>query len=341
MLEGANRKLRRPMRSVFRKVCVVGPGAIGGMLAVLFARAGFDVSTLARPARAERIASRGITLLKDGETLTARPSVSSHAPDLGLQDLVAITVKSNNLREIAPVLTPLCGPNTPLVFLMNGIPWWFFEGSLGPHAGRRLASVDGDGYLAHTIPAARVVWGVIEVGARELPDGSVQHDAATRIILGRPDDTTTGLDDIAEPFRAAGYLVELTTRIREAIWLKLQMNAALNPVSALALATGTDMMNDPLVRDLVFAMMEELRLVGRALGINVGAEQIRRLREMDPSVGGFKTSMLQDIERGRRLELDALVAVAVEIADMTGVDVPFTKAVLGLLRTRAKNMISR
>jgi len=146
------------------------------------------------------------------------------------------------------------------------------------------------------------------------------------------------MDDIAIPFRGAGYTVELTTRIRESIWRKLQMNSALNPVSALALATGTQMMSDPLVRDVVFAIMEETRAVGRALGFNIGSEQIERLREMGPSVGGFKTSMFQDIERGRPLELDALVAVTVEIAGMTGVAVPFTKAVLGLLRSRAKAM---
>jgi 2-dehydropantoate 2-reductase len=326
------------MTPVYRRVCVVGPGAIGGMLAVLLERAGLEVSALARPARARRIAAHGITLLKDGNTVTARPRVASDAAELGPQDLVAITVKSNNLREIAGQLAPLCGRATPLVFLMNGVPWWFFDGFPGPYIGSGLVSVDPDVNLSRTIPIARVVWGMIEIGARELPDGTVKHDAATRIVLGRPDNTTAGLDEIAVPFHAAGYTVELTTRIRESIWLKLQMNAALNPVSALALATGTEMMSDPFVRDVVFAIMEETRAVGRALGFNLGPEQIERLREMGPSVGGFKTSMLQDIERGRPLELDALVAVTVEIAGMTGVDVPFTKAVLGLLRSRAKAM---
>jgi 2-dehydropantoate 2-reductase len=308
------------------------------MLAVLLSHAGFEVCALARPDRAKRIREGGITLLTEKDALNARIPASDSAADLGSQDLVVITVKSNNLPELAPHLDAMCGPRTELLFLMNGLPWFFFDGFGGAHAGLRLRSVDPQGLLARTIPLSRVIWGTIESGAQALPNETVRHTSGKLIVVGRPDGSERGLEEIATVFRAAGFTVATTARIRDAIWQKLQGNTSLNPVSALSRATGSEMMSDPWVRDLVLAIIEETRAVGAQLGLDCGPDLGPRLLAMDANAGRFKTSMLQDIERGRPLEIEAIVQAPVEIADHLGVPVPFTKAVLGLLRCNIRNV---
>jgi 2-dehydropantoate 2-reductase len=327
--------------SRFRRICIVGPGAIGGTVAVRLARAGYEISTLARPPRAARIAQRGITLITEGSTFHAHPRAASTGAELGPHDLVVITSKANHLIDIAPQLGALCSQDTPLVFLMNGVPWWFFEKFPGPYQGTKLSLLDRGGILGRTIDVSRVVWGVIEIAARETPDGAVEHYQANRVVLGRPDDTTTDLEDIGAVFRAGGLVVRTTQRIRETIWTKLEGNTSVSPVSALALANGTAMLTDPLLRDLVLGIVAETRAVGAALGLEPDAflgDMAQRYREMRPPASDFKPSMLQDIERGRPIELDALVGIVVEIADLIGVEVPRTKTVFGLLRARLKAM---
>jgi 2-dehydropantoate 2-reductase len=316
----------------------VGPGALGGMMAVMLARAGYETCTLARPDRAQRINRLGITLMTGGETFNEKIRASADPAELGPQDLVAVLVKSNDLQEIAPQMAVLCGSKTPIVFLMNGVPWWFFQGFNGPLANAKLPAVDPGGLLERTLPLERVVWGTIECGAHALPDETVLHNAANTLVIGRPDNTLTELEEIAEVFRAAKYQVQVTDRIRDAVWTKLQGNTALNPISALTGAIGYEIMGDPLVADLVINVINETRSIGHKLGFDLGPDYGERLRNMPPGAGKFRTSMLQDIERGRPLELDAIVAAPVEIADKLGVPVPYTKAVLGLIQARLKTM---
>jgi 2-dehydropantoate 2-reductase len=317
-----------------RNVCIVGPGAIGGMMAVHLQRAGFAVSAFARPARAAAIAARGITLHDGGKVYEGRPRVATQAADLGPQDLVVVTLKVNALRSVAADLAALCKPDTPLVFVMNGVPWWFFDGFGGALAGTRLDVLDPDGLLARTIPCARIVWGVINCGVVERADGSLSHEHSNQLQLGRPDGRLDGLEEVAGVFRAAGYNTELTARIRDAIWIKLQANITMNPVSALTMATLDRVLGDPLLLELVIGIAAETRAVGERLGLALGPDPAERLRQAAPTLGPSKTSMLQDAERGRPLELDALVAAVVEIGERLGVPMPRTRAVLGLARLR-------
>ena len=315
----------------YRKICIVGPGAIGGMMAVLMARAGHDVCALARPAKAEAINSRGLTLVLAGETLHADIKASSNAADLGPQDLVIVTLKANALPAVAPQLGALCGPETPIVFAMNGTPWWFFDSFGGRFAGTRLRSVDADGRIARAVDAARVVWGVITCSVGERDDGVIVHTASRTLILGRPSNVASGLEDIAAVFRPRGYATTVSTNIRQEIWTKLQVNITVNPMSALTHGALGELIAEPLLEEAMHAVAGEMRALGLALGLDPGPNRFDGLKNST-----VKTSMLQDLERGRPLETHNIVEAVVEIAGLAGIPMPQTRMLLGLLRLRAK-----
>ena len=207
-----------------KNVCIVGPGAIGGMMAVMLERAGYAVSALARPARTEAMAARGLTLHDGGQVFHGHPRVATRAADLGPQDLIVVTLKGTGLREVAGEIESLRRADTPIVFVMNGVPWWFFDGFGGALAATRLRTLDPDGLLARIFPSASLIWGVINCGVVERPDGTISHEHSNQLQLGRPDAGMAGLDEIAQVFSAAGYNTETTPRIRDAIWIKLQAN---------------------------------------------------------------------------------------------------------------------
>ena len=320
----------------FRNICIVGPGAIGGMMAVMLARAGFTVSTLGRAGKTEAIKARGLTLLLGGETFQARPNATASVDDLGPRDLIVVTLKSNALPSAARQLkalsnSPKFNPATPMVFAMNGVPWWFFDDFGGPLAGTRLKSLDPDGALQAGVPEAAIVWGVINCSVHELPDGSLRHTNAQHLILGRPNDDPAGLDDIAEVFRAANYKTLVSSNIRQDLWIKLLVNVTVNPVSALTLATIKDMLAEPLVAEAIHAVAAEMRALGLALGLDAGPDRFDRMKD-----AVVKTSMLQDLERGRPLELESIVDAVVEIAERCAVPLPQTRQLAGLLRLRAR-----
>jgi 2-dehydropantoate 2-reductase len=312
------------------------------MLAARLVRAGYETSALARPERAARINAHGITLQSSGDTFTVPLRASADANALGPQDVVFVTTKYTNLAEIALQLPALCGAETPLVFWLNGVPWWFFQGFGGPHAGTKLLSVDPDGFLERSIPLERVVWCAVEVGAAEETDGTVLHKMSNLIYLGRPNNSLQVTEDVAALLRAAGYDAHATADIRQALWSKLQANMAMNPVSALTLADTRDTINDPLVYDLLVSILNESRAISDALGLAPGFDYAPLLKQNAPKMqAGGRSSMAQDVMRNRPIEAEAILGAPVEIADRIGVPVPTTRTLYALLRARAKVLASK
>lgn len=317
-----------------RSVCIVGPGAIGGLMALWLKRAGFEVSALARPAKVAEIKAKGMTLHYGGATITETFRAASDAAELGPHDLVVVTTKAGALAEIAPQLEKLSKPKAPWVFVQNGVPWWFLDHFGGAHKGKQLTSVDREQTLRRFVPHDRLIWGVIHCSVSFDPDGSLRHHALNRLILGRSDSSVAGLDDVAKVFSTAGHGTEITPNIHTEIWLKLQNNITYNPISAITMATVDQMINDPLVRDLCVKVADETKAVGEALGIVAGPTGEQRFPKT--SSARATTSMMSDMLRGRGLELDEIIAAMVELSDITGVPAPFTRMLYGLARLRAK-----
>jgi 2-dehydropantoate 2-reductase len=314
-----------------QKVCIVGPGGIGGTIAARLAETGLTVSALARPAKADVLNTNGIRLNSLGREIHARIRAASDPAELGPQDLVIVATKNNQLKEIAAQLPPLCGPDTPVIFAMNGAPWWFFDGFGGALAGTRLQSLDPDGALAAAIPLARVIWGVVYFSATGNPDGTILHNNANGLTFGRPSDDIAGLKPIADVFSRAGFDAKITDDIRKEIWTKLAVNVAVNPPGALTLATITQMWHEPLLREAMNTVLGEMRSVGQALGIDPGPLSVDKWQNAP-----VRVSLLQDLEAGRPLEVSSVIDAAVEIAGRAGVPAPHTRAFLGLMRLRGR-----
>ncbi len=320
-----------------KSVCIVGPGAIGGMMAVFLERAGYQVSALARPSRAAAITRRGIVLEDKGEIFTGHPKVATTAKDIGPQDLVVVTLKDAGLRELAADLPALCKPTTQILFVMNGVPWWFLDGFKGPGGGKQLTAVDPDGFLARTIDKERLIWGVIDCGVSEKPDGTLLHTFNYYLQIGRPDGDLRDLADIAGVFVKAGYDCQPRATIRDAIWAKLVGNITMNPVSAITMGTLDKIFGDPIVVDLLIDVAHETRGLAQKLGIDPGADPVERMRSAASRLGPVRTSMLQDAQRGRPLELSSIMGSVLEIGEIVGHAMPMTRIVYGLARVRSLN----
>lgn len=316
-----------------KRICIIGPGAIGGMMAVKFITAGFDVATIVRPQRVDALRRDGITLHDDGETFHAVPTVATDTQDLGPQDLVVITVKETALAEIAPAVAPLLHETTQVVQVMNGIPWWFFAGLEGPHEGAKLQSVDEDGCVSRHLDLGRHIGGVINCGVSWQADGSLRHDHSNELFIGRPDNSSAGAEDVADVFRSAGYNTTVAERIQQKVMEKLAANVSFNPVSALTMATTDLMLGDDLVADTLLGLMNEVRAITTALGLNPGPDPADRIKG-GGQLKASKTSMLQDMEAGKPLELAGILAATIEVAALVDVPVPLTRTIYGLLRLR-------
>lgn len=316
-----------------KRVCIIGPGAIGGMMAVKFVTAGFDVSTVVRAHRLESARANGVTLHDEGQTFHAVPKVAAQTEDLGTQDLVIITVKETALADIAPTVAPLLHDTTQVVQIMNGIPWWFFSAFDGPHKGTRLNSVDLDGRVSNHFDLSRHIGGVINCGVSWQPDGSLRHDHSNELFIGRPSNDTAGMDAVAEAFQAAGYNTTVPASIQQKVMDKLSANVSFNPVSALTMATTDLMLGDELVADMLLGLMNEVRAISDALGLDPGIDPEDRIKG-GGKLKASKTSMLQDMEAEKPLELDGILAATIEVADLVKVPVPLTRTVYGLLRLR-------
>ena len=318
------------------KITVVGIGAIGGLLAGRLAEAGHEVRALARGATLTAMRERGLRIESRGAVTTTRLPASDDAAALGVAELVIVALKAPALCSAAATLRPLIGPDTLLLTAMNGVPWWFMRSGPRPDDAP-LRSIDPDGAIARSLPAERALGGVVHMSCSNAAPAHVVHAMGERLIVGEPDGTATDrLAAVANAIAAAGFSVERSADIRRDLWFKLWGNTTMNPVSALTGAGGDLILDDPLVVEWMVRAMGEAAAIGERIGCPVAQSGIERLA-LARQLGNFKTSMLQDVEAQRPLELDALVGVVREIGSRVGVPTPQLDALYGLTRVLARS----
>lgn len=328
------------MTAPFRQVCIIGAGAIGGWLGAGLARAGCHVSMLARGKTLTALQRDGLQLFggaPDAPTHQVhRVTASDSALALGPQDLVIVAVKAPAMHDVALQLAPLLRPGTVVMPAMNGVLWWFLQDFGGSFAGKPLDTVDPGGVISAHVPAASIVGSVVHASCSLAAPGVVRHGFGNRLIIGEPAGRPSErLRLLGELLRRAGFEVDLSTAIQRDIWFKLWGNMTMNPVSALTGADSHRILDDPLVRGFCSQVMVEARAIGARLGIPIDQQPEDR-HAVTRRLGPFKTSMLQDVEAGKPVELDALVGAVRELGALTGVATPFTDALLGLSRLHAR-----
>ena len=326
------------------KACIYGAGAIGGWIGAALARAGQRPNVVARGATLAALRQDGLTLVRRDEGgADVRERVPVHAvedpADLGPQDLVVVAVKAPALEAVAARIGPLIGPDTTVLTAMNGVPWWFLEGGFGgPLAGRRLTAVDPTGAIAEAIPSRHVIGGVVHCSCSLDAPGVVRHHFGSGLILGEPSgEATPRVQRLAELLARGGVQASVSPQIQKDVWYKLWGNMTVNPVSALTGATTDRILGDDLVRGFISAVMLEAREIGERIGVPI-AESPEDRHNVTRKLGPFKTSMLQDVEAGRAVELDALVSAVRELGQGVGLHTPFTDALLGLARLQAQEL---
>lgn len=318
------------------KVCVFGAGAIGGLMGVRLSLAGADVSLIARGPHLAAITRSGLTLHTEGQTLVARPLATDDPRAAGPQDYVIIAVKASGLGPVADSIQPLLGPSTAIVAAINGLPWWYFYKHGGEYDGMRLTSLDPDGRLWDKLPPERVIACVVYPAAEIAEPGVIQHTYSNRFDLGEPDGSKSErIARFAQMMIKAGFRCPIRPRIRESVWVKLWGNLAFNPICALTTATLDVVTTDPATRPIARTMMVEAEAVANTLGITFPLDVDARIAGA-AEVGAHKVSMLVDLERGRPMEIDALLGAVVELAHMTNTPAPTCETVLGLLQQRAR-----
>jgi 2-dehydropantoate 2-reductase len=311
------------------KLAVVGAGAIGGYLGAKLARAGEDVTFIARNHNLAAINARGFKLiLEDGsEELAPTVRAVQHMADAGPQDVVLLTVKAHQVVDLLPDLRALFGPQTVVVTMINGIPWWYFNRLGGAHEGRALHSLDPGGRIAAHIEPERLIGSVVYPAAELVEPGVVRLIEGNRFTLGELDGARTErIEALSQVLMRAGFKAPVSKDIRSELWIKLWGNLSFNPISALTHATLEDICRFPATRTLAEAMMTEARTVAEALGVRFKISLAQRIAGAE-AVGAHKTSMLQDVEAGRALELEALVGSVVELGRITGTPTPSIDAI--------------
>lgn len=317
------------------KICIVGAGAIGGYLAVELALAGHEVSAIARGAHLEAIRKNGLKLLIDGGEKLARVDASDDPKTLGPQDFVICALKAHQAYACADLFGPLLGPETAVVTAMNGMPWWYFYKEGGRFEGHHLDAVDAGGRQWRAIGPQRALGCVVDPACEVIAPGVIEHHEFKRFILGEPDGSRSArVVALSKILTEAGFDAPIRDQIRWNVWLKLWGNVCFNPISALTHATLDRITAEPRLRELCLAMMRETRAVTEALGIHIPAQMIERRLAAAGSVTGHKMSMLQDLERQRSLEIDALVTAVQELGRMTGTATPTIDVVLALVQER-------
>ncbi len=312
-------------------VAIVGAGAIGAWLADGLDRAGWPVSLLARGATLQALRADGLRVVRAGERRTIRPRAGS-AAELGVHDVVFLTVKAQLLPALAPTLSPLIGPDTVVVSGTNGIPWWFFHDFGGALANRCLESVDPVGSQERAFPRGRILGSVVHAAVRVVAPAHVDVVAADRLILGEPSgEMSQRLLSLVAGLREGGINAQASARIRHDVWTKLWGNMNMNPISALTRCGTARMLADADVYALCAQMMEEMQVCAQHLDLRIDMTPAMRI-SITQRLGDFKTSMLADLEAGRALELAPQLGAVVEIAALLGVPAPFMRSILGLAR---------
>ena len=316
------------------RLCVFGAGAIGGYLAGRLANAGEEVSVVARGPHLAAIKEHGLRLRIDGEEERAEVRATDDASELGPQDYVVVTLKAHSVPGVVDAMAPLFGPDTCFVTAMNGVPYWYFHGLEGQEP-RRVEAVDPGGRVSDAIPMEKAL-GCVVYPACEVPEpGVVEHMSGDRFTLGEPDGSKSDrAQALSKALIGAGFKAPVRPRIRDEIWVKLWGNLAFNPLSALTHQTLDVLSTQDDLRAVARAMMVEGQAVGEALGVKFSIDVDKRI-EGAAKVGAHKTSMLQDLERGRPMEIDALVAAVSELGVAAEVPTPTVDTVLALVRARA------
>jgi 2-dehydropantoate 2-reductase len=317
------------------KICIYGAGAVGGLIAGRLAQAGHEVSVVARGAHLTAILRDGLRIVSDGTQTAVRLRANNDPDKLGPQDYVIVAVKGQSLPEVAAGIAPLLGEDTSIVTAMNGVPWWFFDRLAFGGGKLHLESLDPGGKISAAMPTARIVGCVVHLAASTPEPGLVQHNMGKRLILGEPGGKNTARTKaIVDGLKAAGFEAEASGFIEKDFWVKLLGNISFNPVSALTLATANRLIADEHVKAYMVSIMRECLAIGRAVGVDADIDPEARM-DMARRLGVFKTSMLQDMEAGKRLEIDGLLTGTLEIAKKAGVAAPFTESLSGLVRLRA------
>lgn len=321
------------------KVAVVGAGAIGGYLGALLAAAGEAVTFIARGPNLDAIRRSGVKVtLENGKEVTGRGAAHANMRDAGPHDVVLLTVKAHQVAAVAPELAHLCHAQTTIVTMQNGIPWWYFQRHGGEHAGKPVRAADPDGTIARHIDPARIVGAVVYPAANLVAPGVVRVVEGRRFTLGELDGATTPrIEAIAAALTKAGFKAPMTQEIRGEIWLKLIGNLSFNPISALTHATLADLLQFPLTRELCVEMMREAEAVASRLGITLRVPIERRIAGAE-KVGAHKTSMLQDVEHGKAIEVEALVGAVVELGRLTKTPTPHIDAVYACAALLARTL---
>lgn len=316
-------------------LCVFGAGAIGGFLAARLEAAGTPVSVVARGPHLAAMQADGLVLDSGGERITTHPRAVSDPAAIGPQDYVFLTLKAHSLEPALPQLRPLIGPGTTIVAAVNGVPWWYCYGLPEPFGGRRIWSVDPNGALWEALPPAQTLGCIIYPAAEIAAPGVISHSYGDRFSLGEPDGSRSErAETLSRLLITAGLKAPVRPRLRDELWVKLWGNMAFNPISALTTATLDVITGEPGVRALVRTMMLEGQRVGEALGVRFAIDVDKRIQG-GAEVGRHKTSMLQDLELGRPLEIEAILGAVVELAGWVEAPVPISTAVLELVRCRA------
>jgi 2-dehydropantoate 2-reductase len=309
------------------KFLIAGAGAIGAYIGARMAQAGYDVTLFARGPHLKAMQANGVQVKSADGDFQARPRIVGSLEEAGPTDVVFLGVKAHSLPQLAPQLKPVLGPDTTVVSTQNGIPWWYFQGFSGEWDGLRLERIDPGGVISSAIEARRVVGSIVYFSTEIVEPGVIQHTEGNRISLGEPDGTRSDrCRAIAEALVASGLRCPITTHIRQEIWVKILGNASFNPVSALTRATLVQMIRDPGVSQVIRGIMQEVAAIAQKLGMELPVSIDQRIAGAE-KVGEHKTSMLQDLEAGRPMELEALVGSVVELGEKVGVAMPHTQTV--------------
>ena len=319
------------------KICVFGAGAIGGYMGVKLAQAGADVSLVARGPHLAAMKANGLKLIEEGgEETVVSVTASDNPADLGVQDYIIVTLKAHSVPPIVEKMKPLIGPNTTIVSGVNGVPWWYFHKIGGEHEGTRLESVDPGNAQWDGFGPDRVLGCVVYPAAEVIEPGVVKHIEGNRFSLGEPDGSKSErATALSQALSSAGLKAPVRPRLRDEIWVKLWGNLSFNPISALTHATLDVLCTDPGTRAVAKGMMLEAQEIAEKLGVKFPIDVERRI-DGGAAVGAHRTSMLQDLDQGRPMEIDALVGSVQELGRVVGVPTPTIDTVLALVQLRAR-----